>query len=172
VTDTPAERHAPRDGGLVAIAVFKLVKASLLIAVALGAFRLMHPGVADAAERWGATLSSGIGRKAVESMMERVGNLSTNRILLVGLAALAYASLFLVEGVGLLRQKRWAEWLSVIATGSLIPFEAYEIVQHASAARIAALVVNIAVVAYLAFRLVTTRKPTEPASPSRLAGHR
>ena len=71
----------------------------------------------------------------------------------LGLAAFAYAGLFGVEGVGLWLGKRWAEFLTVIATGSFIPFETYEMVRKFNAVRITALVLNVAVVIYLIYRI-------------------
>ena len=41
--------------------------------------------------------------------------------------AFAYAIVFSVEGIGLLLGSRWAEWLTVVSTGLLIPFEIYEV---------------------------------------------
>ena len=41
--------------------------------------------------------------------------------------------------------KRWAEWFTVIATGSLLPIEAYEIYRHPSALKVLVLLVKVAV---------------------------
>jgi uncharacterized membrane protein (DUF2068 family) len=49
--------------------------------------------------------------------------------------------------------KRWAEWFTVIATGSLIPIEVYEIVSHPSVLKVLVLIVNIGIVAYLIYRI-------------------
>ena len=57
--------------------------------------------------------------------------------------------LFVVEGMGLWRQKRWAEYLTVIATASFVPLEVYELVKDVTLPRIAALLANLLVVAYL-----------------------
>jgi hypothetical protein len=38
----------------------------------------------------------------------------------------------IVEGVGLWLRKRWAEWLTVIATSLLVPFEIYELIHRPS----------------------------------------
>jgi uncharacterized membrane protein (DUF2068 family) len=40
-----------------------------------------------------------------------------------GLLALFYCGVLLTEGIGVYRQKRWAEWLMIFATGALIPLE-------------------------------------------------
>ena len=64
-----------------------------------------------------------------------------------------YAGLFLTEGIGLWLVKRWGEWFSVIITSSLIPVEVYEIYRHPSAIKGLVLIINIAVVGYLLYRI-------------------
>jgi len=64
---------------------------------------------------------------------------------LVGL----YAVIQLVEAVGLWLLKRWGEYLTVVATAAFVPLEVYELSHHVTVTRAAALVVNIAAVAYL-----------------------
>jgi uncharacterized membrane protein (DUF2068 family) len=76
---------------------------------------------------------------------------------------LVYAALLLTEGCGLLLRRRWAEYLTVVATGALVPLEVYEIARHRTWTRLAVLVVNIAIVWYLIARLrgraEETRRP-------------
>lgn len=116
------------DGVLVAIAVFKLIKAALLVAAGVG---------------------------LVEALKGRIDLTAFTRVLtparmkLASAGVFAYAALFLTEGIGLMLRKRWAEWLTIVATASLMPFEIYEIAKEATALRIGALVVNAVVVGYL-----------------------
>ena len=42
----------------------------------------------------------------------------------------AYTLVVLVEGIGLWMRKTWAEWLTVIFTASLIPFELWELIKR------------------------------------------
>jgi uncharacterized membrane protein (DUF2068 family) len=70
-----------------------------------------------------------------------------------------YAALFLTEGTGLLFRQRRAEWLTIVATSSLMPFELYELVNKFTAARLLALLVNAAVVLYLIY-LVRQKGPS------------
>jgi uncharacterized membrane protein (DUF2068 family) len=63
----------------------------------------------------------------------------------------AYGLLEGVEAVGLWLQKRWAEYLTFLATALLLPLEVYELTQKLSPFKIVALIVNIAVVIYLLF---------------------
>jgi uncharacterized membrane protein (DUF2068 family) len=53
------------------------------------------------------------------------------------------------EGIGLYLRKQWARWFTIIATSSLIPIEVYEIARRPRLARVAVLILNVAVVAYL-----------------------
>jgi uncharacterized membrane protein (DUF2068 family) len=60
-----------------------------------------------------------------------------------------YAAVVITEGVGLLRQKVWAEYLTVIATAALIPLEIYELYKRFTALRLGVIAINLAVVGYL-----------------------
>ncbi|PYN77642.1 MAG: hypothetical protein DMD96_23070 [Candidatus Rokuibacteriota bacterium] len=61
-----------------------------------------------------------------------------------------YSALFLSEGIGLLLRKRWAEYFTVIVTGSLIPLELYEIARRPTGVRVAVSLLNVSIVWYLA----------------------
>jgi len=144
-------RH--RDLGITLIALFKFLKAILLIAVAFGAVGLLRGGVPQASDRLLSIFSSGGERQAAQAVIARIARLSPKRIGELGIVAFLYALVFLVEGVGLWLQRRWAEYLTIIVTASLIPFEIYELVHGVSVPRILTLVVNVAVVIYLIVRL-------------------
>jgi uncharacterized membrane protein (DUF2068 family) len=70
-----------------------------------------------------------------------------------------YAALLLTEGVGLALGKRWAEYFTIIATASFIPLEIYQIFHHANMTKIVLLLINVAVVWYLALELRRHREP-------------
>jgi uncharacterized membrane protein (DUF2068 family) len=53
------------------------------------------------------------------------------------------------EGIALYLGKPWARWFTIVATSSLIPVEIYEIIRRPQLIRVAALIVNVGVVAYL-----------------------
>ena len=66
-----------------------------------------------------------------------------------------YASLYIVEGVGLILRKRWAEWLTASATTIFIPMEIFELfrgltITPSSCWRRG---INVAIVIYLFARL-------------------
>lgn len=158
--EEPTKTH---DRFMQAIAVFKFLKAILFILAALGAFGLMQHGVAEQAREWGSDLAFTSGQRLVPKAIAFVTGLSRSKIAALGLVALFYAALFVTEGVGLWRERRWAEYLTVIATGSLIPFEIWEIAHGPTPIRFATFAINVAVVIYLIVRL---RRPRGAAKHS------
>jgi uncharacterized membrane protein (DUF2068 family) len=69
---------------------------------------------------------------------------------LVAALLLAYALIELVEAGGLWYAKRWAEYLTVVATAAFLPLEIYELTEHVSYLKVATLVLNILAVLYIA----------------------
>jgi uncharacterized membrane protein (DUF2068 family) len=81
--------------------------------------------------------------------LERLVTLQSGTLRLVALVAAAYAVLEGLEAVGLWLMKRWAEYLTFVATTALLPLEVYELTKRVSPFKVVALVVNLAIVAYL-----------------------
>jgi uncharacterized membrane protein (DUF2068 family) len=77
--------------------------------------------------------------------------------MLAGLAAL-YSIIRVVEAYGLWRQRRWAEWLAALSGAVYVPVEIYEIAHRASWLKIGALVINLAIVAYMVWLLTENRR--------------
>ena len=148
-----ARRTHSREGVIRTIAVFKLAKALLLTGVGLGAFNLLNPTTADAAERWASALAWRLGPRAVSAIHDRLSSVPDSELKVIGIVAFLYAALFSVEGIGLWMAKRWAEYLTIIATSSFVPFEVYELVRRASWQRGATLGINLLVVGYLIWKV-------------------
>jgi uncharacterized membrane protein (DUF2068 family) len=100
-----------------------------------------------------ADLESGLGGPAkkhgVINEVRHLFSLQQGTLTKIGLIVAVYAAIEGLEAVGLWLQKRWAEYLTFIATTGLIPLEIYEIVTKGSLLKVLTLVVNVAVVAYL-----------------------
>ncbi len=143
-----------RTAFLRAVAVYKFVQTAVLIALGLASLRLVDPKVVLSFAEWVQDLPVGYVQHVAERFLTWIsGGSHSDRVVLLAVALFAYAALFLVEGVGLWLQRRWAEWLTVIATATLIPPELYECTQHPSLTLYALLGVNVAVVWLLAKRL-------------------
>ncbi|MEY9848409.1 uncharacterized membrane protein (DUF2068 family) [Streptacidiphilus sp. BW17] len=72
-----------------------------------------------------------------------------NTLLIAAGALLAYALIEIVEGFGLWVAKRWAEYLTVVATAAFLPLEAYELTEKVSGFKIATLALNVLAVVYI-----------------------
>ena len=143
------------DAFIKVIILERIAKAAVLILLAIGLLVAgRNGGLAELAEEAQAQLNLDAGHNLITEFLIRllqyIGNFPHVTALAIG--ALAYAGLEGTEGVGLAMQRRWAEYLTVLATGALIPFEVYEVVQKVSLFRVGALLLNVAVVGYLAYR--------------------
>jgi uncharacterized membrane protein (DUF2068 family) len=78
-------------------------------------------------------------------------SLSSSKLYLYGSAFSVYAAINGVEAAGLWREKRWAEYLTFIEVTLLLPLEIYELSVKISYLKIAALVLNVAVMTYLGY---------------------
>ena len=81
--------------------------------------------------------------------LERLVTLQAGTLRLVALVAAAYAVLEGLEAIGLWFMRRWAEYLTFLATTALLPLEVFELTKRVSPFKIVALVVNLAIVLYL-----------------------
>jgi len=147
-------RRAGKSGAIVrAIAVLKLVKALLLIGVGLGALNLLNSATADKLYRWARLVAWRVGPRTGSTVEHRLSTLQASQLVVVAIVALSYAALFAVEGVGLWMKKRWAEFLTIIATASFLPIEVYELIRRATWERGATLALNLFVVGYLIWKV-------------------
>jgi uncharacterized membrane protein (DUF2068 family) len=174
VPHAPLElRHTPsdpsRDGVLRVIAVYKACKAMLLIATAWGILKFLNIGVADRVDQWVHTLPWAFEQHMVRRLIVWVTGLGPGRLHLLSTVSLSYAGLFVIEGYGLWRGRHWAEWLTTIATASLIPLEVWEIVTRRTLPAVAVFLANALILAYLVRRLrveARARRASQSATPA------
>jgi uncharacterized membrane protein (DUF2068 family) len=152
------KRPRESDRILTLIAVMKLVKAALLIALGIGALRLLHRDLVDTVMHWIDVLRVDPDNRYVHRLLERIFNITPRQLKALSIGTFFYAALFAVEGIGLWMRKRWAEYVTVITTSLFIPLEIYEIFHHVTLTRVVVTVVNLLIVWYLILRLRTERR--------------
>jgi uncharacterized membrane protein (DUF2068 family) len=158
----------PRINVLRAIALYKLLKVLLLLAVAYGEVRLSDASLTAKLLTWASARPLGLEHKVVTWLLEWFSGLSAARVHALRIVTLAYAVLFATEGIGLWMQKRWAEWLTTIITASLIPLEVWELLFRPNIGKAAVLVANIAIVVYLIWHVRSRGKHRLPPPPEGL----
>ena len=154
----PAAAAAPEaapaaDRALRVIAVYKLVTAVLTVALGLATLRLLNPHVAALIDDWATALALRHDRRLLGQFISMVSGLSNRRLHEFAIGAFAVAALFVVEAGGLWMGKRWALYLTVVATTLFVPFEVVQLARMITLVRCAALLLNLAVVAFLVHRL-------------------
>jgi uncharacterized membrane protein (DUF2068 family) len=130
---------------IVLIGIGKLAKAVVLVAAAISVLLSLQGGV----HAWLEQLAAGSGRETVIRTAAQLVNTSPHTLELIASGLVLYATLFAIEGMGLIRRKVWAEWLTIIITCSFIPLEIYEVVDRDSAVKAAVLCLNVLIAAYL-----------------------
>jgi len=135
--------------GLMLIAAFKLLKGVVLLAVAIGALRLLHKDLAALADHWINAFRVDPHNRYLHWLLAKLPMVDDRKLKELSVGTFIYSAIFLTEGAGLALSKRWAEYFTIITTGSFMPLEVYEIIHHATIAKSVALIINIAVVVYL-----------------------
>jgi uncharacterized membrane protein (DUF2068 family) len=130
--------------GLRLIAAFKLLKGLALLALGIGALKLVH---------WINVFQVDPHSHYLQLLLAKLSILDDRRLKELSVGTFIYSGLFLTEGIGLALGKRWAEYLTIVSTASLLPLEVYELAKHASFGKGLALLINLAVVVYLILEL-------------------
>jgi uncharacterized membrane protein (DUF2068 family) len=147
------------------IALERMVRGVLLLAA--GVYLLFHLSsdfgrLADHAIR---AIELDPRRPFLHRFVAYLHRLHASELRIAALFALGYGLLELVEGTGLWLDQLWAEYLTVIATSLLLPFEVYELARRPSLWKAGGIVVNVAIVVYLAYLLRRRVRERERAVP-------
>jgi uncharacterized membrane protein (DUF2068 family) len=130
------------------IGAFKLVKVALLIAVGVGLLSMASdPTVAESVH------AVRPGARFINEMLGKLLDVPPQHMRVIGVGSLVYAVVFAIEGYGLLRRRRWAEYMTTIITISFIPLEVYEMIDKQSVLKALVIGVNLAALVYLLWRL-------------------
>ena len=101
-------------------------------------------------------LTGNTGQGAAQGTIDRwlhdILHLKKHTLLILLFTAIAYSVVEGVEAVGLWLEKRWAEYLTAIATAGFLPFEINELTKKITVIRVGALVLNIAILVWLVWR--------------------
>ncbi len=152
-----------RNRWLELIAAYKLLQTTLLVAVAVGALRLVHKDVADVLGNVATAMRMNTDGRVVSFLLEKASLLNDHRLRQISFFLFFYAGLSLLEGLGLMLEKVWAEYLTAVLTASFLPLEIFELMHKVTSVRILLLLVNLAVLAYLVSHLIH-RKTTARAA--------
>ena len=144
--------------GFRLIGALKLATAALLAAAGFGIFRLLNKDLGGVLEQAALRLHLDPENRLVQEAVSRVSGIDRAHLKAIGAGTFFYAVLHTVEGVGLLLRRHWAEYLTIVATGLLLPVEVYEIARKTSALRVTVLLGNLAILVYLVVKVRQRRR--------------
>ena len=150
--DEPAAEieEKPHDAFLKVIIAYKAAWGVSELAASFYVLTFIGSNPIDEAARLISVLQLDTGGTVAELILKGAGRVTTGAVIWAFLALFAIGVLNSVEAWGLHIRRRWAEWLAVISTGIFIPYELYEVVTDFTITWTAVLLMNSAIVYYLA----------------------
>jgi uncharacterized membrane protein (DUF2068 family) len=139
--------------GVRAVAVVEAAKAALVLLAGLGLLTLIHHDVQALAERLVRSSHLNPASKYPRIFLDASDRVTDSRLWMFAGLALLYSIVRGVEAYGLWRERQWAEWFALASGGIYLPVEIYELIHHATWLKAAVLLINAAVVAYMAYAL-------------------
>jgi uncharacterized membrane protein (DUF2068 family) len=152
---------------LRAVATFELTKGLIVLLSACGVLLLVHRedpwDIADGLLR---LLHISPDHHFAQVFLDWADSLTETKMWAVAGVAVGYSLLRFVEAYGLWYAKAWAEWIALISGTLYLPFEIYKLVHKQSLFHVSVLLVNLAVVLYMAYALKTGESPHRIRQPT------
>ena len=131
-----------------------------------GVLSLVHRDAWDVAESFLEWLHISPDGHYAQVFLNLADQVTDRKVWAVAIGALAYSSLRFAESYGLWGERPWAEWLALVSGAIYLPFEIYELARKPDLVRLAILLINLAVVLYMAFLRIQARERTGGPAPA------
>lgn len=143
----PESHH---DRWLVLIGGLKILQGLFFLLVAVGTTQLIHRDLVGFLNHWVVTgLRLDPDSHAVNYILTKAALISPHDLRLLSVGIFVYASLDLLEGIGLALEKVWAEYLTLIFTAAFLPWELFELIRHFNLFRVGIITGNLLILFYL-----------------------
>ena len=146
------------------LAAERALRAVLLIGVGVILATHAHTNWAEIARQFAQRAGLDPSRNETGRLVSSLGGFGPGQAVRDAGIATGYGALEAVEAYGLLRRRRWGEYLTVVTTALLLVPEVHELLTRPTALKIGGLVLNVVVVGYLVIRLVRHRQPASARS--------
>ncbi len=137
--------------------VRELLLGVLLAVVAFELVRLFDEDLVAVAHDWILRLHADPHHPVMRFVVRKVSSVHVETLEEVSILTGFLGGVYLIEGFGLWLNKLWAEYLCIISTCAFIPLKVHEMIVDFHVLKLSTLVVNLAIVWYLARRIRRTR---------------
>jgi uncharacterized membrane protein (DUF2068 family) len=149
--EAEAEDDEEGHGGklITVIGIFKAAKGVLLLLAAVGTFKLLGKDLDDVVDRIQQIFHLDPDGRLVQWCYLKTDDITDGTLKTIAGVGTVYGTLLATEGYGLLRRRKWAEVLVIIATMIPVPVELYELFEKFKPIKLGLLALNLGIVYYL-----------------------
>ena len=144
------QEHERHHKWLIVIGALKLLKGFVCVLLGFGALRLLHKDLVSLVTHW-VVLDLHFDPEShfVGLLLTKTALIGPHQLRLISAAIFAYAALDFIEGTGLVLEKVWAEYVTLIFSTAFLPWEIYELIRRISWFKIGLALTNVLMVIYL-----------------------
>lgn len=154
---TTTHEHEPHIRVLRAVASLELIKGIIVLAGIFGILFLVHTDPGDVADWCLTVLHISPDHHFAQVFLDWADSLTDKKLWVVAGVAAVYSILRFVEAYGLWKARAWAEWIALVSGTLYLPFEIFKIVTKPNLFHFSLLLINLAVVLYMAYVLLEAR---------------
>lgn len=144
--------------GLRIVALFEGAKGILVLLAGFGVLSLIHKNIHQVAVQLVRHFHLNPASHYPEIFLNTADKVTDIQLWLIAFAAMLYATIRVIEAFGLWMQRQWAEWFGLLTGTMYVPIELYEVTRGASWPKVTVLTVNTAIVTYLLFVILKSKK--------------
>jgi uncharacterized membrane protein (DUF2068 family) len=151
-------RHRRELRALRAVASLELAKGLIVMLAGFGILSLRHRDVWGIADSLLFVFHIDPDRRYARIFLDWADTVTDHKLAVIAAVAMVYSGLRFVESYGLWRERAWAEWLALVSGMLYVPFEAWDLIHKPTWIRAGILIVNLLVVAYMAYLRIEARQ--------------
>jgi uncharacterized membrane protein (DUF2068 family) len=140
---------------LRSIATFELAKGLIVLLAAVAILFLVGRDPWDVADGVLRLLHISPDGHFAQKFLDWADTLTDAKLWAVAGAAAAYSILRFLEAYGLWYARAWAEWIALVSGSLYLPFEIYRLIHRQTLLHVSILLINLAIVLYMAYLLKT-----------------
>lgn len=142
------------------------MKGLVVLLAGFGVLSLVHRDAWDVAESFLEWLHISPDTHYAQVFLNLADQVTDKKLWAVAIGALAYSTLRFIEAYGLWGARSWAEWLALVSGAIYLPFEIVELARRPDWIRLTILLINLAVVSYMAFLRMQARGRMRSSLPA------